>query len=121
VDELGLTREEVGRRVGRSRVSVTNLERLLDLPEETIELLQEGLLSEGHGRALLLAEDHGARRSLARAALREGWSVRTAEDRARASNARADAAGERGRPRATRGGPHPHQQRPAQGNTEPRR
>ena len=80
VDELGLTREEVGRRVGRSRVSVTNLERLLDLPEEAIELLQEGALSEGHGRALLLAEDYGARRSLARAALREGWSVRTAED-----------------------------------------
>jgi ParB family chromosome partitioning protein len=114
VDELGLTREEVGRRVGRSRVSVTNLERLLDLPEEAIELLQEGSLSEGHGRALLLAEDHGARRSLARAALREGWSVRTAEDRARASNAGADAAGERGRRRSTPGELHPDQQRAAE-------
>ena len=114
VDELGLTREEVGRRVGRSRVSVTNLERLLDLPDEAIELLQEGLLTEGHGRALLLAEDHGMRRSLARAALREGWSVRTAEDRARASNAGAGAGGERRRRSSTPGEPHPDQQQAAE-------
>ena len=114
VDELGLTREEVGRRVGRSRVSVTNLERLLDLPDEAIELLQEGLLTEGHGRALLLAEDHGMRRSLARAALREGWSVRTAEDRARASNAGAGAGGERRRRSSTPGEPHPDQQQIAE-------
>ena len=39
VEELGLTREEVGRRVGRSRVAVSNLLRLLDLPDEAIELL----------------------------------------------------------------------------------
>ena len=39
VEELGLTREEVGRRVGRSRVAVSNLVRLLDLPDEAIELL----------------------------------------------------------------------------------
>jgi ParB family transcriptional regulator, chromosome partitioning protein len=86
VEELGLTRKEVGRRVGRSRVAVSNLMRLLDLPDETIELLEEGALSEGHGRALLLAEDHGVRRSLGRTAVAEGWSVRTAEARARESN-----------------------------------
>ena len=40
VDELGLTREELGRRVGRSRVSVSNLLRLLELPEEALELAQ---------------------------------------------------------------------------------
>ncbi len=72
VEELGLTREEVGRRVGRSRVAVSNLVRLLDLPEDVIELLQEGALSEGHGRALLLAEDHGARGALARSAVAGG-------------------------------------------------
>src|SRR6202171_308248 len=93
VEELGLTREEVGRRVGRSRVAVSNLMRLLDLPEEAVELLQEGALTEGHGRALLLADDHGARRSLARTAVQEGWSVRTVEARARESNAEADAGG----------------------------
>jgi ParB family chromosome partitioning protein len=83
VEELGLTREEVGRRVGRSRVAVSNLLRLLDLPDEAIELLEAGDLSEGHGRALLLAEEHADRRSLARSAAAEGWSVRVLEDRAR--------------------------------------
>src|SRR5947209_12834422 len=73
VEELGLTREEVGRRVGRGRVAVSNLIRLLDLPEDVLELLEDGTLSEGHGRALLLAEDHQARRSLAREAAAEGW------------------------------------------------
>ena len=87
VEELGLTREEVGLRVGRSRVAVSNLIRLLDLPEEALELLQAGTLSEGHGRAVLLAEDHAARRRLARDAARSGWSVRVTEERARRSNA----------------------------------
>jgi ParB family transcriptional regulator, chromosome partitioning protein len=87
VEELGLTREEVGRRVGRSRVAVSNLVRLLDLPDEAIDLLESGSLSEGHGRAVLLAEDHAERRRLARTAAAEGWSVRITEDRARESNA----------------------------------
>jgi ParB family chromosome partitioning protein len=86
VEELGLTREEVGRRVGRGRVAVTNLMRLLDLPDDVIALLEEESLSEGHGRALLLAEDHQARRSLAREAVADGWSVRVTEANARRSN-----------------------------------
>jgi ParB family chromosome partitioning protein len=86
VEELGLTRAQVGRRVGRGRVAVSNLMRLLDLPDEALELLQEGILSEGHGRALLLAKDHTARRRLAGTAAADGWSVRTLEDRARRSN-----------------------------------
>jgi ParB family transcriptional regulator, chromosome partitioning protein len=87
VEELGLSREQVGLRIGRSRVAVSNLVRLLDLPDEALELLELGLLSEGHGRALLTANDHGARRRLARAAADEGWSVRTLESRAREANA----------------------------------
>src|SRR5580658_1411288 len=71
VDELGLSREEVGLRVGRSRVAVSNLIRLLDLPDEALELLEREELSEGHGRALLLAEDHTIRRQLARSAAAE--------------------------------------------------
>ena len=97
VEELGLTREEVGRRVGRGRVAVSNLIRLLDLPDEAIELLQEGALSEGHGRALLLAEDHSARARLARSAVQEGWSVRVVESRARADNDSAPGVGSAGR------------------------
>jgi ParB family chromosome partitioning protein len=88
VEELGLTRETVGLRVGRSRVAVSNLLRLLDLPDEALELLERGDLSSGHGRALLLANDHADRRSLARSAAAEGWSVRTLEARARAANER---------------------------------
>src|SRR5947208_8157303 len=58
VEELSLTREEVGARVGRSRVAVSNLIRLLDLPDEALALIERGELTEGHGRALLLAGDH---------------------------------------------------------------
>jgi ParB family chromosome partitioning protein len=83
VEELGLTREEVGRRVGRSRVAVSNLLRLLDLPDDVLALLEAGSLSEGHGRALLLTDDHGERRRLAREAAEQGWSVRVTEARAR--------------------------------------
>jgi ParB family chromosome partitioning protein len=92
VEELGLTREVVGLRVGRSRVAVSNLLRLLDLPDEALELLERGDLSEGHGRALLLASDHADRRRLARSAVAEGWSVRVLETRAREAN-KPDAAG----------------------------
>jgi ParB family chromosome partitioning protein len=83
VEELGLTREDVGRRVGRSRVAVSNLLRLLDLPDDVLALLERGDLTEGHGRALLLAEDHADRRRLAKDAVAGEWSVRTVEAKAR--------------------------------------
>jgi ParB family transcriptional regulator, chromosome partitioning protein len=111
VEELGLTREDVGRRVGRSRVAVSNLVRLLDLPDEAIELVQAGTLSEGHGRAVLLAEDHNERRRLARDAATDGWSVRVTEERARESNA--TAAGAKTPPRAHVAWPHPDQEHAA--------
>jgi ParB family chromosome partitioning protein len=97
VEELGLTREAVGKRVGRSRVAISNLLRLLDLPDEALALLEDGALAEGHGRALLLAEDQGDRRRLARAAAEGGWSVRVTEDQARAANAAAAENGSRAR------------------------
>lgn len=82
VDDLGLTKEEVARRVGRSRVAVSNLIRLLNLPDEVIEMVESGSLSEGHGRALLRAGDHFTRRRLASEAVEQGWSVRETERRA---------------------------------------
>ncbi len=91
VEELGLTREEVGRRVGRSRVAVSNLIRLLELPDEALALIEDGTLTEGHGRALLMAPDHGERRRLARDAGAQGWSVRQTEARARAAAGREEA------------------------------
>jgi len=105
VEELGLTREEVGIRVGRSRVAVSNLIRLLDLPDDALALLEHGDLTEGHGRALLLTDDHAARRNLARDAARGRWSVRELEARARAAGAPA------GRRRRSRPSPalHPDQ------------
>lgn len=84
VEELGLTREEVGLRVGRGRVAVSNLIRLLDLPDEALDLLEQRRLTEGHGRALLLASDNADRRNLAKQAVAAGWSVRELETRARA-------------------------------------
>jgi ParB family chromosome partitioning protein len=83
VEDLGLTKEELARRVGRSRPAVSNLIRLLELPDEALELLEGGDLSEGHGKALLGAQGHDVRRRLARDAARGGWSVRETEERVR--------------------------------------
>jgi ParB family transcriptional regulator, chromosome partitioning protein len=100
VEELGLTREEVGLRVGRSRVAVSNLVRLLDLPDEALELLERRQLSEGHGRALLMAPDNATRRKLARQAATGRWSVRELEARARtAEPGERPVSGERPAPR----------------------
>jgi ParB family chromosome partitioning protein len=107
VEELGLTREEIGRRVGRSRVAVSNLLRLLDLPDEALDLLARGELTEGHGRAILMAGSHDDRRRLARAAVAEGWNVRRTEAEARALS---EAAPPEERIRARRGAAHPDQE-----------
>jgi ParB family chromosome partitioning protein len=83
VEDLGLTKEELARRVGRSRPAISNLIRLLELPDETLESLEKGELSEGHGRALLGAPGNDTRRRLARDAVSGGWSVRETEQRVR--------------------------------------
>jgi ParB family chromosome partitioning protein len=95
VKELGLTLEQVGQRVGRSRVAVSNLMRLLDLSAEILELVERGELSEGHGRALLMAKDLKVRSQLARAAVKETWSVRRLEGAARGSKNPVSASPER--------------------------
>jgi ParB family chromosome partitioning protein len=87
-DEMGLTQAEVAQAVGRSRVAITNGLRLLDLPDDVIAMLERRELSEGHGRALLLAPDHEDRRRLAREAIRKSWSVRALETAARAAAGR---------------------------------
>ena len=105
VEELGLTREEVGLRVGRSRVAVSNLLRLLELPDEVLEQVDQRQLTEGHGRALLTIDDQSQRRRLARQAIDGRWSVRELEARARS------AASDRKPPAPRRRRPlHPDQQ-----------
>jgi ParB family chromosome partitioning protein len=81
VADLGLSKEDLARRIGRSRPAVSNLIRLLDLPDEALAMLESGELSEGHGRALLGVSGNDVRRHLARDAARGGWSVRETENR----------------------------------------
>jgi ParB family chromosome partitioning protein len=83
VEDLGLTKEELAKRVGRSRPAVSNLIRLLELPDEALDLLEKRELSEGHGRALLGVQGNDVRRRLAREAARGGWSVRETEEKVR--------------------------------------
>jgi ParB family chromosome partitioning protein len=83
VEDLGITKEELGRRLGRSRVAISNLIRLLALPDEALTMLEAGELTEGHGRALLMCKDHSAQRQLARSAVAQAWSVRETERRAK--------------------------------------
>jgi ParB family chromosome partitioning protein len=83
--------------------------RLLDLPDDVLALLDAGDLTEGHGRALLLAEDHADRRRLAREAVAGEWSVRTLEAKAR----EAGKPTARGGARATVSRLHPDQEEAA--------
>lgn len=78
-DEFGLTHERIAGLVGRSRVSVTNLLRLLDLPDDVRAMIEREELSEGHGRALLALPDHGQRRKIARLVVSQGLTVRQVE------------------------------------------
>ncbi len=84
VDDLGISKEELARRVGRSRAAISNLIRLLDLPDPVLTLLERGELTEGHGRAILQVADREKRTRLAKEAAAEGWSVRDTERRAAA-------------------------------------
>ena len=78
-DELDLTQTEIARRVGKSRPAVANTMRLLELPDDVLDLVAAGDLSEGHGRALLLASGQDERSHLAQTAVSRGWSVRECE------------------------------------------
>jgi ParB family chromosome partitioning protein len=87
LDEFGLALGEVAERVGKSKPTVSNRVRLLELPSDVLELVGRGELSEGHARALLSIPDHDARRRLARRIVRDGMSVRSAERAAKAAGA----------------------------------
>jgi ParB family chromosome partitioning protein len=88
VDEFELTLGEIAEQVGRSKPSVSNRMRLLDLPEDVLAMLERNELTEGHARAVLAVPDHEGRRRLAREIVRRGLSVREAERVARWAGAR---------------------------------
>ena len=79
LEDLRMTGAVLARRLGRSRADIVNTIRLLDLPDEAIELIDTGELSKGHGKALLAEPDHHRRRQLARRAAERRWSVRELE------------------------------------------
>ena len=83
IEDFGLSHAEVARRLGRSRPAVSNLLRLLELPDDVQSLVVDGDLSEGAARAVLMADGARARRRLAARAAAEGLSVRQVEAAAR--------------------------------------
>lgn len=80
LDETGMTHEELGERLGRSRVTITNALRLLELPAPIQRLLAERRLTAGHGRALLGLNGNAFQERLARRVAQEGLSVRDTEE-----------------------------------------
>jgi ParB family chromosome partitioning protein len=87
IDRFGLTQEQVASQVGKSRSAVTNMLRLLDLPEEVCEMLASGALSTGHARALLGLDRKEDRAVLAERIVAKQMSVRETEAAVKRLNA----------------------------------
>ncbi len=79
IDDLHLTQEEVAKKVGKNRSTVTNFLRLLKLPAQILESLRSGTISMGHARALLGVEDSADQLALWKKAMAHNWSVREVE------------------------------------------
>jgi len=79
IETVGLTQESLAQRVGRDRSYITNHIRLLRLPDDLQQLVQEGKLSAGHARTLLGTDDNAAQRRVARKIIAKGLSVRETE------------------------------------------
>lgn len=79
IEKFGLTQDQVAKQVGKSRTAITNTLRLLDLPDEVLELLKNGELSAGHARALLGLKDRDAVLNIAEKIIARDMSVREVE------------------------------------------
>lgn len=91
IDRYGCTQDEVAKKVGKNRSTITNMLRLLDLPEKALELLKKGDISGGHARALLGLEDDAQIVDLAHKIAEKDYSVRETERIVRLFKARANA------------------------------
>src|SRR5205823_3651594 len=87
LDEHGLTQEQLGQRIGKSRVSINNTLRLLNLPDPVREALVTGSISEGHARAILMANTESQRLDVLERVLNQHLTVRETEALARQVNA----------------------------------
>lgn len=109
IDKFHLTQEQVAQRVGKSRASVANSLRLLGLPTVVLQMIRDGDITEGHGRALLMAPE-GKRLDLAELALRKGLNVRELERAAREASERNEPKHDLDVSRETHRLPDPHLQ-----------
>ena len=80
IERYGLTQEQVAKQVGKSRSAVANMLRLLDLPDEVLDMLKNGDISAGHARALLPIEDEEIMLELANKIIAKEMSVREVEN-----------------------------------------
>jgi len=87
LDEHGLTQEQLAQRLGKSRVSITNTLRLLQVPAAVRQALANGSITEGHARAILMANGERRRLAVLQAIVEQRLSVREAEALARELNA----------------------------------
>lgn len=87
ISTYGLTQEEVSKSVGKSRPYITNSLRLLKLPAKIREMMSEGLITAGHGRALININDENKQIKIAEMIVKEGLSVRQIEELAKAKKA----------------------------------
>lgn len=101
IERYGLTQDQVAKQVGKSRSAVTNMLRLLDLPEDVLELLKNGDLSAGHARALLGLKNEEQMASLAQKIIEKGLSVRDVERTIRLLNYEPEVAEEEEEPSLT--------------------
>jgi ParB family chromosome partitioning protein len=79
IDDFSFTQEELGKRIGKSRTALANTMRLLNLDPRVQEYLIDGVISEGHGRAILAVEDKDLQNRLAQKVIDDGLTVREIE------------------------------------------
>lgn len=91
IEDFGQSHGELAERLGRSRPAISNLVRLLELPEGVQAAISEGALTEGHGRAILMADGPARRTRVAERVIAQGLSVRATEELARSASGAAQA------------------------------